>query len=123
MTRCAHTTAENLHLTKVAALGCLCCLVDGRPYTPANIHHIREGYGMGQRASHFEVLPLCKGHHQGDDDRTKVAFHQSPEGWRRQYGSEIEQVRLINRFIVQLDAQQPLWWEFAPEVLGGEISV
>lgn len=35
--------------------------------TPATIHHIRAGQGMSQRASHFETVPLCREHHQGDE--------------------------------------------------------
>lgn len=29
------------------------------------IHHIREGQGMSQRASHWLVVPLCEDCHQG----------------------------------------------------------
>jgi hypothetical protein len=46
---------------RVAALGCLIC---GRP---ANLHHVREGQGMSQRASDWLVVPLCREHHQGAD--------------------------------------------------------
>ena len=45
----------------VAALGCLIC------HRPANLHHVREGQGMGQRSSDWLVVPLCKLHHQGAD--------------------------------------------------------
>ena len=51
---------------KVAALGCILCRHADLGETPANLHHIREGQGMGQRASDWLVIPLCKEHHQGN---------------------------------------------------------
>ena len=50
---------EKRHMDRVAALGCLLC---GQP---AQLHHVREGQGMSQRASNFLVVPLCPEHHQG----------------------------------------------------------
>ncbi len=111
------TKAEKLHLSKVAALGCICCAIDGRGWRPANIHHIREGYGMGQRAPHMETLPLCEGHHQGLRDCSKVAFHKSPIVWREWYGEERQLVAAVNATIAKLDAANPGWWiERAQEI-------
>jgi hypothetical protein len=42
---------------KVRALGCLIC------QQPAQLHHVREGQGMGQKASEWLVVPLCHFHH------------------------------------------------------------
>lgn len=117
-----HTTREQEHLTKVACLGCLCCRMDRRGVVPANIHHIREGYGLGQRASHFEVLPLCEGHHQGERyprDASKIAFHKDSETWRRKYGSERELVAFVNETIARLDRDNPGWWEHPSAVMRG----
>ena len=60
------TKAEQQHLSRVAALGCVLCRRLGYRDTPAEIHHPRTGQGMSQRASHFEAVPLCREHHQGD---------------------------------------------------------
>ncbi len=57
--------AALLHKHRVAALGCVICRELGYGDTPAQIHHIREGQGIGQRASHFLIVPLCREHHQG----------------------------------------------------------
>lgn len=59
------TKAEKAHLDRVARLGCSLCRHLGYGETPAQLHHIREGQGMGQRASHYLVVPLCPEHHQG----------------------------------------------------------
>jgi hypothetical protein len=64
------TAAEQAYLAKVAALGCILCRVLGYHETPAQIHHVREGHGMSQRASHFLAVPLCAEHHLG-----KLGFH------------------------------------------------
>jgi hypothetical protein len=34
--------------------------------TPAEIHHLRDGSGMSQRASNWLIVPLCAEHHRGD---------------------------------------------------------
>lgn len=53
------TVAEAAHMDRVAALGCLLC------GAPAEVHHIREGQGMAQRASNWLTVPLCPEHHRG----------------------------------------------------------
>src|SRR5262245_27148974 len=59
------TAAEKRHMDRVAALGCIVCAHLGTPDTPAEIHHIREGEGMSQRASNWMVVPACPEHHRG----------------------------------------------------------
>ncbi len=87
------TKAEREHMRRVAELGCIACKNLGYDDTPAEIHHITTGTGMGQRASHFETIPLCWNHHsaQGHD-----GFHKYPETWQLKHGRELdllEQVR------------------------------
>lgn len=59
------TAAEKRHMGRVAALGCILCRYLGYGHSPAEIHHLREGQGMAQRASHYLTVPLCYEHHQG----------------------------------------------------------
>jgi hypothetical protein len=54
------TRAEQRHMDRVAALPCAVC-----GDVPVHVHHIREGHGMGQRASNFLTIPLCPSCHQG----------------------------------------------------------
>lgn len=51
---------ERSHMGKVAELPCACCGTSG-----VHVHHIREGQGMGERASHFLTIPLCPDCHTG----------------------------------------------------------
>ena len=50
---------------RVAEVGCVLCQHLGYGPTPANVHHIREGAGMGQRSPHYLTIPLCPEHHTG----------------------------------------------------------
>lgn len=60
------TKAERAHLSRVAALGCVLCRCHfGAEGTPAEVHHLREGQGAAQRASHYLTIPLCPEHHRG----------------------------------------------------------
>lgn len=77
---------ESDHLSKVVELGCIVCRKIGYFDTPAEIHHIRSGVGKGQRASHFEVLPLCPFHHRNGG--YGEAFHAGPKVWQDRFGSE-----------------------------------
>lgn len=54
------TKSESRHMGRVADLPCACCGVHG-----VQVHHIREGQGMAQRASNFLVVPLCQPCHTG----------------------------------------------------------
>lgn len=57
--RSAPTAAECEHMGRVAALGCILC------GSPAEVHHIRDGHGMSQRASNWLTIPACAEHHRG----------------------------------------------------------
>ena len=57
---------EKQHMGRVAELGCVLCQHLGYGPTPANVHHIREGAGMGQRSPHYLTIPLCPEHHRGN---------------------------------------------------------
>lgn len=54
------TVAEKRHMDRVAQLPCGVCGDYG-----VQLHHIRETLGMGQRASHWLVIPLCPSCHTG----------------------------------------------------------
>lgn len=58
------TKEEKKWLSDVAELGCICCRNMGFGASLAEIHHVRTGQGMAQRASHTDVLPLCPPHHR-----------------------------------------------------------
>lgn len=87
MAKKAATVSERAHLDRVAALGCIACRNMGHQDTPAEIHHLLAGAGMGQRSPHWRVLPLCFHHHsaQGVD-----GIHGGVDTWEAVHGTEQE---------------------------------
>ena len=74
-------------MEKVARLGCLICRKEGNPFSPAELHHIKDVATIGgQRASHFEVIPLCVNHHRIG----KESFHENSKGFSEKWGSQRE---------------------------------
>ena len=71
-------SAEKAYIGRVADLGCIVC------QSPAQVHHIREGQGMAQRASNYLVIPLCQEHHTGS-----LSIHASPRQFKAIYGDEL----------------------------------
>lgn len=70
------------YMGKVAAIGCILCRQLGYGPTPATVHHIRTGIGMGKRASDFDTIPLCPEHHQG-----MTGIHgMGRKAWERHHG-------------------------------------
>lgn len=84
----AATKSEKVWLSAVSALGCVVCRNLGYGLSPAEIHHIRAGQGMAQRASHEQVLPLCQHHHRTGGHG--VAIHAGRKTWEENYGTELE---------------------------------
>jgi len=77
------TRLEREHMSKVASLGCLVC------QRPANVHHIRPiGLGIGMRSSHYQTIPLCYDHHQG-----QFSIHNCKEQFEARYGTEHEMLQ------------------------------
>jgi hypothetical protein len=84
----AKTKLEKDYHDVVAGLGCVVCRrLDYGP-TPAMIHHIRTGQGMGQRAPDALVIPLCPMHHQ--QGGRGVSIHAGQKEFENLYGSELE---------------------------------
>lgn len=89
--------AEKEHLSKVAAVGCIVCRMQGNEESPAEIHHIRHGQGMSQRASNYDAIPLCHAHHRTGG--YGVAIHAGRKEFERLYGTELELLELTRNLI------------------------
>lgn len=82
------TKADQQHLDRVAALGCVVCRNLNYGETPAEIHHCSAGTGLSVRASHRRVIPLCPPHHRTGGHG--VAIHAGRRTWEEKYGTEEE---------------------------------
>lgn len=95
--------ADREHMARVAALGCIVCRTRGMGETPAEVHHIRDGYGSGQRAPHTETLPLCAVHHRLGDGtaayKGQYGYHWSPALFEGTYGAERELLEKVREML------------------------
>jgi hypothetical protein len=87
--------ADRIHLQKVSDLGCVVCRNLGFGYSPAEIHHLRNGCGTGQRSEHTRSIPLCPPHHRIGG--YGVAIHAGQRKWEENYGSEESLLEQVNR--------------------------
>lgn len=97
MAKKAANKKERDHMGKVAALGCIACLNIGYPGSPAAVHHILTGAGMGQRSSHYDTIPLCGTHHQTGGPG--VAIHAGVKTWEGTYGTELELLEQVKELL------------------------
>ena len=79
---------ERQHLDRVAGLGCVVCRNNDLGESPASIHHCIGHHfkGLSQRASHYETIPLCHAHHQGEFGIHAIGMRV----WEDQYGSQVD---------------------------------
>lgn len=90
------TKAEKRYMNRVADLGCVVCRMLGYGPTPAQLHHVREGQGMAQRAQNWLVVPLCPEHHQG-----KTGVHGDRSAMRQ---LKVDELDLLSQTIQDLNA-------------------
>ncbi|MCG7931943.1 MAG: hypothetical protein N0E44_18070 [Candidatus Thiodiazotropha lotti] len=72
------TKSEKAYMDRVAQLP---CALTGE--SPVELHHIREGQGMSERASNYLVIPLSPEAHRGPlgvhGDKTLLRIHKVTE--------------------------------------------
>jgi hypothetical protein len=72
------TAASKRHMGRVAQLPCCLCGAQ-----PVQVHHVREGQGMSQRADDWLAIPLCVDCHTGKrgihGDRTMLRIRKVGE--------------------------------------------
>ena len=81
------TSAEREYMDRMAGLGCYLCRHLGYGYVPAQIHHIRAGQGMAQRASNWLTVPICPAHHANS---SPDGIHGQRRAWKLAGVGEID---------------------------------
>ncbi len=87
----------------VVGLGCVVCRREGLGISPAEAHHPRFLAGLGQRAPHKRILPLCSPHHRTGGPG--IALHAGQKTWEAKYGTEAE---LLEEVRCLVEAQENL---------------
>jgi len=80
---------DKIYLALASRVGCIPCLNNGFPDTPAELHHPTKGVGMAQKSEDRKVISLCPIHHRLGG-HGELAIHMGIETWEARYGSEEE---------------------------------
>lgn len=84
-------------------IGCIVCRLHLNCFTAPEVHHIRTGKGMSQRATDNETIPLCPVHHRlGDSTQTfqgEIGYHYSPKRFQEKYWKETDLLDIVNMVI------------------------
>lgn len=106
MSKKSKTKEAKAWLDDVASLGCVACRNHGYGETPAQVHHVREGQGIAQRASDFETIPLCPPHHLGTAHPIVPSIHKQKTRFEREFGTERELLEQTIREVELLRANR-----------------
>jgi hypothetical protein len=71
------------------------CRRIGYEGTPAEIHHPRRGTGLGQRASHYDAVPLCPEHHRGNTGIHGLGTKGFPKRWGFNESDLLDDVKML----------------------------
>lgn len=85
------TAKARAHLACVKQLPCVICNKHG----PSDAHHVFSNRFGSAKASDFEVIPLCKAHHQDGPD----AIHNGKESWVEKYGADYDYLPLVEQWL------------------------
>jgi len=91
------TKVEKQRFQMLVDLGCIICLRGGWGHSQPEIHHIRKGQGVGQRASHDKTIPLCPAHHRTGG--YGVAIHAGQKAFENKFGDEHFLLEYTNQLI------------------------
>lgn len=86
--------AARQYVGLVKQLGCAVCGAPG----PSDAHHvIHDRYGS-RKSSDFDVIPLCKFHHQDGPE----AIHNGKESWREKHGPDHGLIEVTRKRVGEL---------------------
>ena len=85
------TKAARAHIAAVKSLPCVICLRPG----PSDAHHVICNRYASNRVSDFDVIPLCKAHHQDGPE----AIHNGKASWVDKHGPDWMYLDLVKRWL------------------------
>lgn len=93
------TIAESAWMDAIQQIGCIACIVDEKPTSIAEIHHMLSG---GRRLGHLFTLPLCFWHHRsGRNDEQVVSRDQNQRRFEARYGKESDLLEKVRQMVLK----------------------
>ena len=93
------TAAEKRWMCQIVDLGCVVCRIQGRGYSPANVHHLLSG---GRRIGHESTIPLCHTHHaNAPRDSGEVSRHPGKAAFEARYGTEARLLEITRSMVAE----------------------
>lgn len=89
----------NNNFDLLSELGCIVCRLYYDTYSPAEIHHLRAGQGMGQKKNDLKAIPLCPNHHRLS---TTESFHLARANFESKFGLETELFEKTNTLLLSM---------------------
>lgn len=80
---------DKKYLALAAQVPCIVCMNQRLGDTPATLHHVRNHTGLALKGSDYDVIALCKIHHQGQYG-SEFGYHHSPKAFEEKYGTQQE---------------------------------
>lgn len=97
------TAAQKRFHSQLASLGCIACRLDDKWQPQVSIHHID---GRTKPAAHWQVLPLCAGHHQdGYGAPGLIAVHPYKARFEANYGRQLELLERCKALLIDQGVQ------------------
>jgi hypothetical protein len=78
-------------------MGCIVCLKEFGEYSEPEMHHLRDGRGMGHKKKHHETIPLCPQHHRLGP--VGIGFHTDRTEWQVRHGTERDLLEEVNELL------------------------
>jgi hypothetical protein len=83
----------------LSELGCVVCRLYYDTFSPAEIHHLRTGQGMGQKRNDLKAIPLCPNHHRLSSTES---FHLARKAFEEKFGTEATLFEKTNTLLLSM---------------------
>ena len=86
----------NRRFSRLNEIGCIVCRLYYDLWSEPEIHHIRDGMGIGQRNDNDKTIGLCPLHHRLSHTES---FHLARNYFNQTFGTEVKLLEETNRLL------------------------
>jgi hypothetical protein len=91
---------HRMRMDALVNFGCIVCRRETMAFNDAEVHHLRNGRGIGQKKDHDKTIPLCPSHHRTGG--YGIAFHAGQAEWELRHGNEISLLNEVDKMLLTL---------------------